>query len=431
VKRVILVLGLLCVPAWGVHADTHLVRPDGTGDFPTIQAAIDAAVNGDAIELADGTFRGDGNRDLDYHGKTITVRSQGGDPASCIIDCEGSLEEPHRGLRFHSGEGPGASLRGVTISGGYAYLPPMFDGGAVHCVSASPTFFDCVFSDNYADNEGGALYASGGSPVLDHCVFSANSALSYGGGALLGGGYAEVIECSFLNNRAHYSHGGGVQCFNSHAQISRCSFVGNWGQDAGGLECSGGAVSVDHCTFQDNVAAGYGGAVQFRAGTPSLSACIFVGNDADIGGGLSCFYYTQATVTGCTFYGNNGDQESIVHAEDNAHLSLENTIVAFGIDAIGVRCTPPGTISLICCDIYGNEMGDWVEHIADQLGVNGNICEDPLFCGPQAGDLGLASDSPCAAQNNPECGQIGAWPVECGSTPAQPTTWGALKSHFR
>ena len=45
-----------------VWATTYLVNPEGTGDFPTIQAAIDAVVDGDIIELNDGTFTGDGNR---------------------------------------------------------------------------------------------------------------------------------------------------------------------------------------------------------------------------------------------------------------------------------------------------------------------------------------------------------------------------------
>lgn len=50
---------------------TYLVTAGGTGDFPTIQAAIDASVAGDTILLADGTFTGDGNWDLDFGGRSI------------------------------------------------------------------------------------------------------------------------------------------------------------------------------------------------------------------------------------------------------------------------------------------------------------------------------------------------------------------------
>ena len=50
------------------------------GDFPTIQLAIDAAVNGDEILVAPGTYV----ENLDYSGKTIIIRSTGGADATTI-----------------------------------------------------------------------------------------------------------------------------------------------------------------------------------------------------------------------------------------------------------------------------------------------------------------------------------------------------------
>jgi len=74
-----------------------------------------------------------------------------------------------------------------------------------------------------------------------------------------------------------------------------------------------------------------------------------------------------------------------------------------------------GSIELTCCDVYGNEGGDWVGHIADQYGIRGNISLPPLFCGDAnpAEPYTLRSDSPCAPGFNPDCGLIGAWPVGC------------------
>ncbi|HXS08850.1 MAG TPA: hypothetical protein VN852_02595, partial [Candidatus Krumholzibacteria bacterium] len=55
-------VALLVLPAT-VLAATWTVKPDGTGDSPSIKAAILAASNGDVILLTDGTFSGAANRD--------------------------------------------------------------------------------------------------------------------------------------------------------------------------------------------------------------------------------------------------------------------------------------------------------------------------------------------------------------------------------
>ena len=71
-----------------IAAHAVVVKPDGSGDFSTIQAAIDALPSGSMIELADGIFQGDGNHNLVIQGKSMTLRSLSGNPNSCIIDCE-------------------------------------------------------------------------------------------------------------------------------------------------------------------------------------------------------------------------------------------------------------------------------------------------------------------------------------------------------
>ena len=122
VKKV-LVLCVFLALAVPCAARTITVDDDGPADFNTIQAAIDDSNNGDIIVVYPGTYTGDGNRDINYHGKAITVRST--DPnnvdivAVTIIDCNGTEDDPHRGFYFRNSENSNSVLDGLTITNGY------------------------------------------------------------------------------------------------------------------------------------------------------------------------------------------------------------------------------------------------------------------------------------------------------------------------
>ena len=67
-----LICMFLAIPSLGAII---IVDDDGPADFNNIQAAIDTANNGDTIEIQPGTYTGPGNRDIEFRGKAITVRS--------------------------------------------------------------------------------------------------------------------------------------------------------------------------------------------------------------------------------------------------------------------------------------------------------------------------------------------------------------------
>lgn len=99
---------MLVVPAVGV--ERHV-----PSEYSTIQAAINVSSNGDIITVAAGTHKGSGNRDIDFGGLAITVRSEDG-PDSCIIDCE----YQGRGFYFHNDETRDSIVKGFTITRGSA-----------------------------------------------------------------------------------------------------------------------------------------------------------------------------------------------------------------------------------------------------------------------------------------------------------------------
>ena len=96
--------------------------------YPTIQSAIDAAVDGDTVIVADGIYTGPGNRNIDFLGKAITVRENG--PENCIIDCK---IWPR--LLLPNNEDADSVLDGFTITNSYAS-----QGGGITAIRAAQRF---------------------------------------------------------------------------------------------------------------------------------------------------------------------------------------------------------------------------------------------------------------------------------------------------
>lgn len=395
-RTIVLVRGALLISAillvvGSAGGTVYVVSPDGTGDFPTIQAAIDAAQSGDVIELTDGVFTGQGNHNLWYLGKQIAVRSQSGDPLTCIIDCEGILSQ--RGLWFGAGEGSDAILEGVTIRQGLLSASAA-GAGILCCDGASPTLRDCIFAANAAGLGGGLHCEDGAAPQLIRCAFIGNSG---GDGAAVAciESSPTFIDCRFESNHAS-RHGGAIWCFGGASpSFIACEFYGNT------AERDGGALHGDFycdswlrsCTFRDNCADRGGALYVWLYCDPRIENCTFCNNCAYAGGAaLHCFYGSDPVLDGCI-------------------LAFASLGEAFVCDNSETACEP----QLSCCDIFGNEGGDWTGCIDDQYGLDGNISADPLFCDAGSGNFRLQPDSPCApfTPPNPECDLIGAWGVGC------------------
>ncbi len=391
---------------------------------PTIQAGIDSASAGDTVLVASGTYTGVGNRDLNYGGKAIRVCSEAGNPDSCIIDCE--YED--RGVTFDSEEGGGSVLEAVTVTRGYsASVGEVADGGAgALCWRSSPTFINCVFSYNWADSWssqyalGGGMWVQEASPELIDCVFLENEAITHGGGMdCWYESFPTLTRCRFIGNTAGL-YGGGMACRSSSSPtLTDCVFLenraptGNYA-NGGGMYCSISSPVLVSCVFEGNSATEHGGGILCQSSSyPELERCGFYDNSAIYGGAISTWADGRPTLTHCTLSGNSASDGSLA-SYPNCSVTLVNTIVAFGSSGVAVYCEGDGVATLSCCDVYGNSGGDWVGCIASQYGVNGNICGDPLFCGPWAGDYSIAQPSPCAPANSPPgCGLIGADSVGC------------------
>ena len=214
------------------------------GDYQTIQEAINASsYSDDTVLVADGTYTGTGNKDLDFYGKAITVQSENG-PENCIIDCEGS----GRGFYFHSNEGEDSVVSGFTITNG-SNSP----GGGIYCGSDSyPTITNCTVSGNSADDDGGGIYCYYSSfPTITDCTISGNSASGDGGGIYFEASYAAIINCTVSGNSA--SRGGGIYCSSFDPIITNCTITENTASKyGGGIYCYYSSPIITNCIFWKN-----------------------------------------------------------------------------------------------------------------------------------------------------------------------------------
>jgi len=246
------------------------VDDDGHADFNTIQAAIDDANDGDTILVAPGTYTGDGNRDIDFTGKAITVKSEEG-PETCIIDCQGTSNEPHRGFYFHDSEDSNSVVQGFTVTHGYARPD---NGGAFYCKKSSPIIRDCIILGNTA-RDGGGIYAYQSDVLIENCIIRENTASfgstnSEGGGISVYHGNAQLRNCLIMGNTTS-GLGGGIYCFKGDHQIINCTITGNrTGNRGGGISIGPGSVyecylcnsvvwSNSAGMFGDNIELGYAG----------------------------------------------------------------------------------------------------------------------------------------------------------------------------
>jgi hypothetical protein len=260
------------------------------------------------------------------------------------------------------------------------------------------------------------------------------------------------------------------------ARIWYFTFTGGHAAGTGSAGC-GGAILFTNSSApevllsicQGNVADNLGGAVYCEDHSdPSIDQCVFHENQAGIGGGaLACVSYSGPSVVETHIWANLtggngggvycGDFASpyfqlsnlfncvaaghggALYSESNGSPVLENCMLVFSMDGEGAYAADDMSIPYFrCCDIFGNQGGDWIGRIADQSGADYNFSLNPLFCDSTDVEpthaLHVETCSPCFRGNPPSgsCGDIGYvyTGCDCGEA-AEPVEWGAIKALYR
>jgi parallel beta-helix repeat protein len=322
-----------------------------TVDYPTIQDGIDAAVDGDTVLVADGTYTGDGNKDLDFKDKAITVISENG-PSKTIIDCENS----GRGFYFGWQESIGQTVSGFTVTNGYA-----LQGGGIYCQNSSPTISNCIILRNTATAwAGSGIYLYNSDPTISNCIIEENTSTS--------------------------GHGAGIHCWLSSPTITNCIISGNSANsgDGGAIYGYSSEPVISGCIIKDNSCSGNGGGIELWNSAATITNCVIANNytGSGSGGAIHCIYSSSATITNCTITQNSAINGGGIFCENSASPSITNSILwQNSPNAIDISDTASPIVSY--CDVQGDWPGD------------GNFHGDPLFVDAENDDFHLSVSSPC------------------------------------
>ena len=380
-------------------------------EYTTIQAAINAATDGDLILVYPGTYTGEGNRDIDFLGKTLTVKSASG-PEYTVLDCEFL----GRGFYFHSAEDPESRLDGFAIINGSER-----EGAGIFCVMSSPSITNCSIEGNETAgswSNGGGIYCYSASPIITDCSISWNTAGDDGGGIWCSESSPTIMNCWIEGNATKRDDGGGIFCYGSSLVLSNCTIKknnasGDYGDGKGGgiyyalsssiitgtiiaenssADGGGGGIYsslssplITNSRISGNTTRqGNGGGIYCSSSYPTITNCLITGNSSENGGGAYC-RKSSAIFRNCTFAENYTVPGSGTIDCDDISPAIISNCILWNDSSLEISGNP----TVIYSDVQGSWEGE------------GNIDEIPGFVAPDDGDFHLKSDSPCVDAGDP------------------------------
>ena len=304
------------------------------GNYATIQEGIDAAVDGNHVQVAPGTYV----ENIDFLGKAITLRSEARADTT-VIDGNQNWSV----VTFENGESGDAVLDGFTIKNGSGTVSCSpwscyTFGGGIYCDHSSPTITNCTISGNSATRSGGGIFCDDSSPTITNCTISGNSAEEYGGGICRNVSFeASITNCAILGNTA--ARGGGIFFNTSSTTITNCTISGNSAQEYGGGICYdqfSSSTTITNCILWGDSA--FVGAEIWAGGYfPSIITI----RHSDVQGGEAGLYIDPSCIL--NWLEGNIDSEPIFVGGGDYHLTAGSPCVDAGTpDTIyNDKCFPP------------------------------------------------------------------------------------------
>jgi hypothetical protein len=233
-------------------------------DYATIQAAIDAAAEGDTIQVRAGEYQ----EVIDFGTKNLVLEGLDGAGTTFI----GYDTNPISLITIGGGQDSSTVLRGFTVRHSRNGTPApcsgcdsILLGGGLYIVGSSPLIEECVFDDNRtAYGSGCYVLNSIPGPTIRNCSFVNNHSSTSGGGLQVFRSTGLVEYCSFSMNRSTY-HGAGIKVVQIGPLFSNCTITDNHANEGGGLfwysEPGDLPLQLIDCTIANNIADVAGGGI--------------------------------------------------------------------------------------------------------------------------------------------------------------------------
>ncbi len=217
-----------------------------------IQDAVDAAVTGDLILVADGYYAVGSSANVGLNrvnvNKAVTVQSVNGPDTTIIQGFQMPVtlngNQAIRCVYLASG----AMLSGFTLTGGAT--PTMYSGGGVLCESTNAVVTNCVVSGNISGAGGGGIYSG----TVFNCAIAGNTTVVNGGGGVSSNLVLNSIITGNFAKSLSTGWGGGAYA----AGLTNCLMYNNTSGTDGGAAYSSTLIN---CTVANNISYGPDGAL--------------------------------------------------------------------------------------------------------------------------------------------------------------------------
>ena len=153
---------------------------------------------------------------------------------------------------------------GVSVKdSSFIYNEAINDGGAINILGSGTTITNCTFTNcSSLTGKGGAVYIYSDYNLITDCTFTNCTALDCGGAVYVSGDNNIINDSNYYHNQA-FCDGGAIFLVGSECCVNNSYFESNSADEDGGAIYSKGTFGfdIDNCTFIDNSAGVYGGAV--------------------------------------------------------------------------------------------------------------------------------------------------------------------------